>query len=91
MAPDELRRLMDANFFAVYDLTTRAVPHLIAGAGASILNVSAMSFGCCGASSQIGALSLPLSTLGLLAAAMLAYAVAPFARPALRTLRSKKL
>ncbi|MCA9680247.1 MAG: glucose 1-dehydrogenase [Kofleriaceae bacterium] len=41
--PDELRRLMDANFFAVYDLTTRAVPHLIAGAGASILNVSSVA------------------------------------------------
>lgn len=64
---------------------------LALGGAAVWSGLSAMSFGCCGAASQIGALSLPLSTLGLLAAAMLAYAVAPFARPALRTLRSKKL
>jgi len=45
--PDELRRLMDVNFFAVYDVTRFAVPHLVAaaasGRGASILNVSSVA------------------------------------------------
>jgi len=41
--PAELRRIMDINFFAVYDLTCRAVPHLVAGRGAAILNVSSVA------------------------------------------------
>jgi NAD(P)-dependent dehydrogenase (short-subunit alcohol dehydrogenase family) len=39
--PAELRRIMDVNFFAVYDLTCRAVPHL--HSGAAILNVSSVA------------------------------------------------
>ena len=41
--PAELRRMMDINFFAVYDLTARAVPHLLAGRGPSILNLSSVA------------------------------------------------
>jgi NAD(P)-dependent dehydrogenase (short-subunit alcohol dehydrogenase family) len=41
--PAELRRLMDVNFFAVYDLTCRAVPHLLKGTNPSILNVSSVA------------------------------------------------
>jgi NAD(P)-dependent dehydrogenase (short-subunit alcohol dehydrogenase family) len=41
--PDEMRRLLDVNLVAVYDLTWRAVPHLLAGTGASILNISSVA------------------------------------------------
>lgn len=41
--PAELRRLMEVNFFAVHDLTCRAVPHLVAGRGPAILNVSSVA------------------------------------------------
>jgi NAD(P)-dependent dehydrogenase (short-subunit alcohol dehydrogenase family) len=41
--PDELRRMLELNFVAVYDLTCRAVPHLIEGRGPAILNVSSVA------------------------------------------------
>lgn len=45
--PSELHRLMDINFFGVYEVTRHAAPHLVAaaaaGRGASILNVSSVA------------------------------------------------
>ena len=44
---DEWRRVLDVNLEAVYDLTTRAVPHLVASASegrcASVVNVSSIT------------------------------------------------
>jgi len=37
------RRMMDTNVEAVYDLTCRAVPHLVEGLGASIVNISSVA------------------------------------------------
>lgn len=42
--PDEWRRILDTNLEAVYDLTHRAAPHIVAaGPGGSILNLSSMA------------------------------------------------
>lgn len=45
--PDELRRMMEINFFGVYDVTRFAVPHLLESAArgrdASILNISSVA------------------------------------------------
>lgn len=41
--PDEWRRILDCNLEAVYDLTRRTAPHVVAGRGGSILNVSSVA------------------------------------------------
>lgn len=42
--PDEWRRILDTNLEAVYDLSHRAAPHIVAaGPGGSILNLSSMA------------------------------------------------
>lgn len=41
--PDEWRRILDSNLEAVYDLTHRATPHIIAGVRGSILNLSSVA------------------------------------------------
>jgi NAD(P)-dependent dehydrogenase (short-subunit alcohol dehydrogenase family) len=41
--PDEWHRIIDINLHALYDLSWRAVPHLVEGTGACILNVSSIA------------------------------------------------
>jgi len=41
--PDEWRRVMDTNLEAVYDLTHRATPHIVAGVRGSIINLSSIA------------------------------------------------
>lgn len=41
--PDELRRLLELNLVAVYEVTRHAVPHLLRGNGASVLNLSSVA------------------------------------------------
>jgi len=41
--PDEWRRILDSNLEAVYDLTHRATPHIVAGTRGSIINMSSVA------------------------------------------------
>lgn len=41
--PDEWRRVMDTNLEAVYDLSHKATPHILAGQRGSILNISSIA------------------------------------------------
>ena len=41
--PDEWRRILDVNLEAVYDLTHRATPHIVAGTRGSIINLSSVA------------------------------------------------
>ena len=41
--PDEWRRILDNNLEAVYDLTHRATPHIVAGVRGSIVNLSSVA------------------------------------------------
>jgi len=41
--PEEWRRLLDSNLEAVYDLTHRATPHIVAGVRGSIVNLSSVA------------------------------------------------
>jgi len=41
--PDEWRRVMDTNLEAVYDLSHKATPHILAGQHGSILNISSIA------------------------------------------------
>ncbi len=41
--PDEWRRILDSNLEAVYDLTHRATPHIVAGVRGSIINMSSVA------------------------------------------------
>ena len=41
--PDEWRRILDGNLEAVYDLTHRATPHIVAGQRGSIVNISSIA------------------------------------------------
>ena len=41
--PDEWRRILDNNLEAVYDLTHRATPHIVAGTRGSIINLSSVA------------------------------------------------
>ena len=41
--PDEWRRILDCNLEAVYDLTRRAAPFLVAGTRGSIVNLSSIA------------------------------------------------
>jgi NAD(P)-dependent dehydrogenase (short-subunit alcohol dehydrogenase family) len=41
--PEEWRRILDTNLEALYDLSWRAVPHLLEGQGASLINISSIA------------------------------------------------